>query len=113
MSYYLHITRNTNMSFEDEDEKNNISFEEWLNYLKSDPELNTPTDWEAREGYCEWTAYPAEFKPTFDYSRGTPYPQQKTSPGGNSGNRKTSVNPLIAIAQHLYRKRTRSYTGVI
>src|SRR5215203_4229438 len=82
MSYSLSIVRMNN--WEDDEEKSNITLEEWLHYIDSDEELESPgessfTDdnrefYRNIQGYCEWTGH-STFKepfarPWFEYNQG-------------------------------------------
>lgn len=77
MGYDLHITRKEHWSEEGAD----ISLDEWLSYIKADPELElsdaysikvpgSETESQPAPGFCEWTAHPADERPWLDYWEG-------------------------------------------
>ena len=99
MAYLVHIVRQND--YDNFDEQSNISLEEWLDYIKSDPELEAtgglrfdmpllldPTDVPYLEnespGSCEWIGHPradADTIPWFDFQYGsivTKYPDKHT-----------------------------------
>src|SRR5688500_3255378 len=93
MGYELHIIRRDNWDNEEED--SNITLDEWIQFVKTDPELKStngcqlkfPTveaTWKESPGFCLWTAHP-EGKPSdtvwFDFGLGiisTKYPDDYT-----------------------------------
>ena len=82
MGYELHITRREDWA---DTETPDISFEEWLTYVKSDKELEltngydikigSETQFQNRPGFCEWNAHPTEkgpnARPWFSYWKGS------------------------------------------
>ncbi len=78
MGYDLHITRKEHW-FDDEGEE--ITLSEWLDYINSDQELNITDTNELDNientssplGYCEWNVHPLNDKWWFDYSNGNIY----------------------------------------
>lgn len=81
MGYDLHITRNVFWA-DEQDHAKTISLEEWLNYIKNDPELElseeywikvpgSETDSHPAPGYCKWKNHPTGFEPYFLYWRGS------------------------------------------
>jgi hypothetical protein len=91
MGYDLHITRQT-FSWADDDPEKKIALEEWLDYVKSDPELEfNPTAYSYRQsdsdelafpsGFAEWINHPLKERPWFDYEDGyieTKNPDEET-----------------------------------
>ena len=81
MGYDLHITRKEHWA---DHEQSNISFDEWLAYVKTDSELELINGFEIKigseaefknaPGFCEWNA-PTEkdpnARPWFDYWKGS------------------------------------------
>jgi hypothetical protein len=85
VAYLVHIVRQKD--YNDLQAKSNISLEEWMDYIKSDPELeltggliltlpvlldSTDISYpeEERAGYCEWIGHPradADTIPWFDF----------------------------------------------
>jgi hypothetical protein len=66
MGYDLHITRKDNWA--DDDSSNNITIDQWLGYVKNDPEMRLDNFAEAsttdgqrvrieEDGICVWTKY--------------------------------------------------------
>ena len=99
MGYLVHIVRQTD--YDNLEEESNISLEEWIEYVKSDTELeltsghqlNLPVLLEPEEienptdqspGYCEWMGHPrsdADTIPWLDFEFGsiiTKYPDKHT-----------------------------------
>ena len=82
MGYDLFITRREEWS--DPEDDNNILMDEWLEYVKNDPELrltngyqikipNVDDRWMDAPGFAEWLLHPDaknEYIPWFDYSGG-------------------------------------------
>ena len=82
MGYDLHITRLDHWAGE---ETPNISLDEWLDYVKSDKELELKNGYDIQigsetqsfnsPGLCEWNAHPTEnepnFRPRFSYFKGS------------------------------------------
>jgi hypothetical protein len=82
MGYDLHITRQE--FWADEENINQISFEEWLNYVESDSELELTNGYETRiprienkfhniPGFCNWSGHSimkGNSMPWFDYRDG-------------------------------------------
>lgn len=80
MGYDLHITRRKHWS-DDAQPENTITFNEWLQYITTDPELElsnayrvkipgSDTESHSAPGFCEWNAHSAGHRPWFDYSNG-------------------------------------------
>ncbi len=84
MGYDLTIVRQNDWS--DFEEDSNITLEEWLQYVESDPELQLtngydsevpgilPGEWQNRPGFCDWVGHPkadAAIVPWFDYYLGS------------------------------------------
>ena len=73
MGYEVHIYRKTNW---DIDEPSDISLDEWISYVKSDPEIELDTDKQENEsptGFCYWINSPEPEPgnpPWFDYGHG-------------------------------------------
>jgi hypothetical protein len=93
MGYELHIFRQNN--WDDDDERSNISLEEWLSYVESDEELKLTNgyesgipgienSWQDSPGFCEWMIHPSPDSPNktwFQYFRGSisaKYPDDET-----------------------------------
>lgn len=81
MGYELHIVRYEN--WDDDEAESNITLEEWLDYVKTDNELeltngyydylSTGDVFIESPGFCYWNGMPdkqGEFRPWFDYSYG-------------------------------------------
>jgi hypothetical protein len=83
MGYELHIVRRNN--WDDIEEQSNITFAEWIAYVKTDEELELTNGYELTmngeshsqsvPGFCEWTAHSTEkspgYRPWFDYGFGS------------------------------------------
>jgi hypothetical protein len=90
MGYELHIIRQND--YYDENERSNITLNEWLKYVESDKELNLTNGfnlgldfgWQESPGFCEWIDYPkadTDTIPWFIYTEGivsTKYPDKHT-----------------------------------
>jgi hypothetical protein len=89
MGYELHIVRRTD--WEDDEEESAITLDEWLEYIKTDPELELTNgyedifnNWQDDPGYCLWLAHPQSdvaVIPWLSYCRGsidTKYPDNDT-----------------------------------
>lgn len=104
MGYELHIARKNN--WDDYEEESNITLAEWLDYVKTDAELElTEGYWvkvpgenfsQPKPGFCEWTAHSTEkrpgYRPWLDYRYGSisaKYPDAET------------IRKMIAIAEAL------------
>jgi hypothetical protein len=82
MSYSITIVRRNR--WDDIDEESNITLQEWVDMVKTDPELEFPQDsdltelnkdyYQSKPGYCEWNAHPNHkepfARPYFDYYHG-------------------------------------------
>ncbi|MBS1509462.1 MAG: hypothetical protein JST86_01380 [Bacteroidetes bacterium] len=106
MGYELHIIRQND--YDNENERSNITLDEWIKYIQSDSELNLTNgfhinfpgkpevSWRESLGFCEWVAHPgpAPF-PWFDFGLGSisaKYPDRHT------------IGKMIKIAQVLNAK---------
>lgn len=80
MGYDLHITRKEHWA-EDEQRENNITLDEWLDYVDEDPGLQISDAYQIRNpqkpdelmpasGFCDWLSYPQNEKRWFDYYEG-------------------------------------------
>lgn len=81
MGYDLHITRKEYW-FDEEQNANDISLDEWLSYIHSSgselelvdthgvkmPEVEASS--QVPPGFCEWTTHPLDERPWFDYYDG-------------------------------------------
>lgn len=93
MGYELHIMRR--FDFEDAEEESSITLSEWLNYVRSDSELELTDGYvvkipgltehfQNKPGFCEWkghSALDAAYKPWFDFGHGmisTKNPDEET-----------------------------------
>ncbi len=92
MGYELHIVRFEN--WDDDEAESNITLEEWLDYVKTDNELELTNGYYdylptgdvfiESPGFCYWNGLPdkqGEFRPWFDYSYGmisVKYPEDET-----------------------------------
>lgn len=82
MGYDLNIIRQND--YTNDEEESNISFEEWIEYVASDPELKLTKGyemvipgiektWQESPGFCEWVGGPKsedDIIPWFDYGYG-------------------------------------------
>lgn len=104
MGYDLHIVRRHD--WDDYEEESNITLAEWLDYVKTDGELElTEGYWvkvpgesttQPKPGFCEWTAHSEEkrpgYRPWLDYGHGSvsaKYPDYQT------------IRKMLAIAEAL------------
>lgn len=86
MGYDFHITRRNDWA----DEGNDITAEEWLAYIRSDPELTlTGTN---GPYYAVWSGASQHSEPWLDWSRGQVYTKNPDSP---------LIDKMIAIAHNL------------
>lgn len=83
MGYDLHIVRRHN--WDDYEEESHITLAEWLDYVKTDGELELTEGYQVKipgesgaqnaPGFCEWSAYSKEkrpgYRPWFDYGYGS------------------------------------------
>jgi len=107
MGYDLHITRRND--WDDYEEESNITLEEWLDYVKSDNELELTNGYQIKisgvensfhnvPGFCNWTNHSTmvnDDKPWFDYGHGmisTKNPDNET------------IKKMIYIAEQLNSK---------
>lgn len=86
MGYDLHITRRSDWA----DTGNDISAEEWLNYIRGDPELTLAS----RNGayHAVWDGPPEDAEPWLDWSQGQIYSKNPDAP---------LINKMISIAEKL------------
>jgi hypothetical protein len=63
MAFQMHIVRQRD--YKNPEEESNISLDEWLQYINSDPELELLT--EEGPGFCQWLEHPKAEVPWFDF----------------------------------------------